>query len=227
MTRTSDSETISQLATYGYAEKKSENISTRPLLICDVDEVVLHLVDPFAKLLDEMGFVLRTHSFQLTGNIFNKETGDEATQEDVWRGLDQLFKEQNHRQNIVDGALEGLNGLSRNMDILFLTNMPHPYRELRIDHLKNLGLNFPLVTNTKSKVPAIKLIESNRGGPIGFIDDTPTNLEQVRDGTKAIEIFHFMANDDFRNLVPPIEQARVSTGDWSVAVKSIQTVLQP
>jgi len=207
MTRTSDSETISQLATYGYAEKKSENISTRPLLICDVDEVVLHLVDPFAKLLDEMGFVLRTHSFQLTGNIFNKETGDEATQEDVWRGLDQLFKEQNHRQNIVDGALEGLNGLSRNMDILFLTNMPHPYRELRIDHLKNLGLNFPLVTNTKSKVPAI--------------------LEQVRDGTKAIEIFHFMANDDFRNLVPPIEQARVSTGDWSVAVKSIQTVLQP
>ena len=59
----------------------------KPLLICDVDEVVLHLVDPFVEVLQERGYVLKDHSFRLTGNVYHAETGHEASQQEVWLGF--------------------------------------------------------------------------------------------------------------------------------------------
>jgi len=100
---TPDDITNAQLAALGYRADGSGKRHQRPLLVCDVDEVVLYLVDPFVQVLDEMGFFLKTHSFKLTGNIFHRETGHEANQEEVWQALEVLFKEQDNRQHVVDG----------------------------------------------------------------------------------------------------------------------------
>ena len=95
-----DVDTVAQLSRLGYGEGADvAHTHDRPLLICDVDEVVLHLVDPFEDLLRERGYVLKDHSFQLTGNIFDERTGREATQQEVWDSLDQLFGEQDRRQH--------------------------------------------------------------------------------------------------------------------------------
>ncbi len=190
-----------------------------------MDEVVLHLVDPFVQVLEERGFTLKSHSFKLTGNVFDTKTGREATQEEVWAGLDQLFEEQDKRQHIVSGVVDGLNGLSQHIDIIFLTNMPHPYGDTRRRYLQSEGLDFPLVTNTRSKVPSMKMIQQHCGSTMGFIDDTPKNLDQVRENMDDVHLFHFMANEAFRALADPVDGARFSTGDWAEASEKIHTAL--
>ena len=217
--------TRDQLETLGYASAGDGPRHDRPLLICDVDEVVLHLVTPFMEVLNEQGFHLKSHSFKLTGNVFHTETGREATQAEVWSGLDQLFKQQDRRQHLVDGVGDALSDLNRDIDILFLTNMPHIYRELRQTHLAGNAMDYPIVTNTGSKVEAIRIVQSHRDATVGFIDDTPKNLTQVRDGLDDVHIFHFMANEDFRSLVEPIDGARMSTGNWREAVPIIRETL--
>ena len=225
---TADDTTLSQLLALGYNGITGDIASHRhdkPLLICDVDEVVLHLVDPFAQVLLERGYTLKTHSFKLTGNVFHAATGREATQDEVWAGLEQLFREQAKRQHIVEGAVEGLRSVAEDVDIVFLTNMPHEFGDTRRNYLADHGLDFPLITNSRSKVPAIRSILSHTALPVGFIDDTPKNLEQVREGTPDVHLFHFMANDQFREMVGTIEGAHFSTGDWAAASPGIRAVL--
>ena len=217
--------TTQQLKDLGYTGDSGAVSHSKPLLICDVDEVVLHLVKPFIEVIEERGFDLKSHSFKLTGNVFDKKTGREATQDEVWSALTQLFEEQATRQGIVDGVVENLNALAASIDIVFLTNMPHPFREIRRAHLLECGLEFPLVTNTRSKVPAIKILQSHTQKRVGFIDDTPKNLDQVRDGATDVQLFHFMADENFREMAGEIEGAHFSTGDWVHAREQIHTVL--
>ena len=172
-----------------------------------------------------MGFELKSHSFRLTGNVFHRETGAEATQEDVWRGLELLFSEQDIRQGIVEGVIESLNILSADADILFLTNLPHKFGDLRRTYLAEKNLDFPLVTNTGSKVPAIQRILSHRSGPVGFVADTPTNLKQVGEALPDVHLYHFMANDSFRDLAGDIPNTHVSTGDWQHALQVMHKTL--
>ena len=221
----SDEYTQGQLHTLGYTGDASNHYHERPLLICDVDEVVLHLVDPFAQVLVDRGYHLKSHSFKLTGNVFHTETGREATQKEVWEGLEQLFNEQASRQTIVDGVVDGLKSVSATTDIVFLTNMPHEFGDIRRNYLADHDMPYPLITNSKSKVPAIKSIMKHTSSPVGFIDDTPKNLDQVREGIPDVHLFHFMANEQFRNLAGAIEGVHFSTGDWSHASDKIQSVL--
>lgn len=218
-----DRETQAQLNRLGY-NGDARTRHERPLLICDVDEVVLHLVDPFVEVLEERGFILKSHSFKLTGNVFTPD-GRAATQEEIWDGLSQLFNEQASRQEIVDGAIAGLLELSGDIDILFLTNMPHEFGDIRRSHLASHGLDQPLITNTKSKAPAMELICRHRAGPVGFIDDTPKNLEQALAASIDVELFHFMANDAFRGLAGDVANVHVSTGHWPEAAAAIRNVL--
>ena len=191
-------------------------VDKRPRLVCDVDEVVLHLVSPFETVLHERGYELRSKSFKLTGNIFHRETGREATQGDVWDALTQLFEEQDRRQHPVDGVVEGLARVAEAADIVFLTNMPHQFGMQRRAHLEAHGLRYPLLTNSGTKATGIA--ELKRGRPaVGFVDDTPTNLAQVSEAHPEVALFHFMADDVFRGLVEPMENVSISTGDWREA----------
>ena len=214
--------TIKQLNQLGYTGGKRAKRHEKPLLVCDVDEVVVHLVDPFVTIMEERGYELRSHAFQLTGNVFERETGREATQEEVWEGLTQLFKEQERRQGIVDGVVDGLNGLSDSADVIFLTNMPHPFGDIRRAYLASRGLEVPLVTNSRSKVPAIRILASHCTAGIGFVDDTPKNLQQVADALPDVKLFHFMANDTFRDLAQKVDGIHFSTGDWAEARQGME-----
>ena len=219
-----DDQTFGQLEELGYLGTSSK-AHDRPLLICDVDEVILHLVNPFVEVLQERGFQLKSHSFKLTGNVYHKDTGTEATQDEVWAGLTQLFEEQSKRQGIVDGAMDGLKDLHEHIDIVFLTNMPHEFGDIRRSYLAENDMEYPLVTNTGSKVPAIEIMQSRCQKTVGFIDDTPKNLDQVRQGATDVRLFHFMANDEFRQLAGDIAGTHFSTGDWPTAKNGILSVL--
>ncbi|MEL6750675.1 MAG: hypothetical protein AAFO70_01175 [Pseudomonadota bacterium] len=218
--RQPDAFTSARLDELGYTE--GARVSVRPLLACDVDEVVMHLVDPFEQVMKEQGFELKAHAFQLTGNVFHRETGREATMEEVWAGLEILFKEQSDRQGIVDGVAEGLAAVAEVADIVMLTNMPHPYRETRAEHLAANGIPYPVITNSGSKVPALRRLAAAHGGRTGFIDDSPTNLSQVREALPDVTLFHFMANEVFREMSGPVEGAALHSGDWGETAPAIQ-----
>ena len=47
----------------------------RPLLVSDVDEVVLDFVDPFTRFLASRGYRLASLQFRLTGNVVDTATG--------------------------------------------------------------------------------------------------------------------------------------------------------
>ncbi len=200
-------------------------LSIKPILICDIDEVVLHLVEPFSDVLAEMGFYLKFQGFRLSGNVYHKQTEAEAKPEDIRLALNTLFVEQKHRQGPVAGAVDALNTLSKDLEIIFLTNMPHDYSTHRRALLDNLGLDFPMITNLGHKGPVVEMIVSKTVHPIGFIDDTPHNLQSVFDTTPDVKLFHFMANDDFRALAKITVPVEISTGDWASAQNVIRKTL--
>ena len=62
--------TIEQLATLSF--------TGRPLVICDVDEVIVHFTRDFETYIGRHGLWLETSSFALNGNIKKRENGAAA-----------------------------------------------------------------------------------------------------------------------------------------------------
>ena len=77
----------------------------RPLLISDCDEVLLHMLVPFAQWLDEahdVHFNIDTLFNEETGGYLNamrcKLSGDKVEQERIWPFLKGFFETEMHRQ---------------------------------------------------------------------------------------------------------------------------------
>ncbi len=198
---------------------------TRPLLVCDVDEVILHLVAPFEQLLDERGMELRKKMVKLNGNVFHKSDGREADQNDIWEVLNQLFEQQAERQTVVEGAVSILAELSNDIDIVLLTNLPHEYGDLRRSYLGEAGIPYPLVTNSGIKGPAMRWLDQQNQFKTAFMDDTFHHLESVSEHTPETFLVHFMADDEFRNKTKSLDPPVLSTGDWREAGDAVRSAL--
>lgn len=66
----------------------------RPLLILDVDDVVLEFIRPFPQFLKSRGFGLTLASFRLTGNIAETASGRLIEQPEVTALLGDFFDTQ-------------------------------------------------------------------------------------------------------------------------------------
>jgi hypothetical protein len=81
---------------------------SRPLLITDCDEVLLHMVTHFAEWLDEahdIRFDLARPGFH--DALTEKATGAPVGAERVWPLLDGFFVTEMHRQNVVPRSGRG------------------------------------------------------------------------------------------------------------------------
>jgi hypothetical protein len=83
---------------------------SKPLIISDCDEVLLHMIVPFGQWLDETQPV----SFQLVGNDFSHAIRDKASGEpvepaEIWRLLNLFFDNEMHRQTPIVGAVGAIN----------------------------------------------------------------------------------------------------------------------
>ena len=123
----------------------------RPLLVLDVDDVVLEFIRPFPRFLEERGFSLTFNSFRLTGNIAEHSSGRLIEQPEVTALLDEFFGSQADWQSITDGASEALAMFGDRVEIVLLTAMPHKHRATRRAHLDALGLSYPLLTTEMAK----------------------------------------------------------------------------
>ncbi|MBZ9817988.1 hypothetical protein [Mesorhizobium sp. CA4] len=198
----------------------------RPLLVLDVDDVVLEFVRPFPHFLKTRGFGLTLASFRLTGNIAETATGRLIEQPEVTALLGEFFDAQADWQSVTDGAADALAMLGRSAEIVMLTAMPHKHRAVRRAHLDALGLNYPLLTTEMAKGPAIAKLRGLKSRPVAFVDDQPSNLVSARNSVTDAHLFHLMADNSLRAFLPPTPEDIVSVEDWRDAAPKIASALR-
>lgn len=197
----------------------------RPLLVLDVDDVVLEFIRPFPNFLKARGFDLTFASFRLTGNIAETESGRLVEQPEVTALLDEFFHTQADWQSITDGAATALAGLGDRAEIIMLTAMPHKHRATRRAHLDALGLNYPLLTTEMAKGPAVAKLRGKKGRPVAFVDDQPPNLISARNSVDDAHLFHLMADNSLRAFLPPMPEDIIVVQDWHEAAPLIEQAL--
>ena len=197
----------------------------RPLLVLDVDDVVLEFVRPFPHFLKTRGFGLTLASFRLTGNISETATGRLIEQPEVTELLGEFFDTQAEWQSITEGAADALKMLGKGAEIVMLTAMPHKHRAVRRAHLDALGLNYPLLTTEMAKGPAIAKLRGLKARPVAFVDDQPSNLISARNCVADAHLFHLMADNSLRAFLPPTPPDIFSVEDWREAAPKIADAL--
>lgn len=198
---------------------------TRPLVVLDVDEVLLEFVSPFIGFLGSNGLKFDTTSFRLNGNISDAATGTVVDQERVAALLDEFFAVQIHWQTAADGATDAIAALAAHAEIVMLTAMPHKHRAARRAHLDTLGFPYPLLTTERAKGPAIRQLRGEHPRPVAFVDDIPHNLVSVLAAIADAHLFHVMAHAGMRKLLPPLPEGIVTAENWRDAGPKIATAL--
>ena len=146
---------------------------TRPLIISDCDEVLLHMIVPFGQWLDETQDV----SFKLIGNDFSsairdKVSGEPVEPAEIWRLLGAFFDGEMHRQSPILGAVGAMNTLKEHADVVVLTNLADRHNAARTKQLADHGIDVRVFTNQGPKGPALQAImDEYQPSYAAFIDD--------------------------------------------------------
>jgi hypothetical protein len=193
---------------------------SRPLLISDCDEVLLHLVAHFAEWIDEAhdyDFVLEDPGFM--NSVRNRATGLPVPNEEVWPLLDAFFMGESHRQNVVPGAVEALGEIGRVADIVILTNLPDEHQALRVRQLEAFEIRHQVFCNQGSKGPQVKeLVERLKPSVTVFVDDHPGHHASVAEEAPAVWRLHMVADPRLADHIPPSPHAHARIDSWDEAL---------
>jgi hypothetical protein len=189
---------------------------TRPLLITDCDEVLLHMVAHFDAWLDEAhGIRFAFESGNFGGAMSVRTTGEAVEEARVWPLLDQFFREEMHRQTIVPGALDALGRIGEVADIVVLTNLGDHAHPWRVDQLAKHGIHHEVVTNQGGKGIAAKAIVERYGASRAvFIDDLPVHHASVAKHSPDIHRLHMVAEPRLAPAVPTADHAHARIDHW-------------
>ncbi|NJO32865.1 MAG: hypothetical protein HC869_06710 [Rhodospirillales bacterium] len=119
-----------------------ETLSIRPgspLLICDVDEVVVHFTRDFETYLGARELELDTMSLALSGNVKHRASGVPIPDPDLQTLVTEFFMDRTLHMEPIDGAIESLQSLAEDCQIVMLTNLPHEAGALRRRNLEGHG----------------------------------------------------------------------------------------
>lgn len=198
---------------------------TRPLLVLDVDDVLLEFVNPFVSFLDGQDIELKLTTFRLHENATYRSTGALVETERVSALIDEFFRVQADWQTGANGAVDAISALSDRVEVVLLTAMPHRHRSTRRAHLDTLGFPYPLLTTEQAKGPAIRQLRGAYPRPLAFVDDIPRNHQSVREAVPEAHLFHLMSVPSLRALLPPAPEGTVIVDDWTVAGPMIAAAL--
>ncbi|MFN4143425.1 hypothetical protein [Aestuariivirga sp.] len=201
--------TLAQLETLAF--------TGRPLVICDVDEVVVHFTRDFEDYLAAQDLLLDTSSFALNGNVRCRRTGAPAPDEHVARLISSFFDERTRHMQPIDGAVDSLLTIGETADVVLLTNLPHTAGDHRRANLAGHGLPFPVVTNSGPKGPAIRDILRRARQPAVFIDDSPSYIASCFEHAPEVHLVHFLHDERFARHVEPLGFVSLRTASWDEA----------
>jgi hypothetical protein len=198
----------------------------RPLLICDVDEVVVHFTQNFEDFLRQRDLWLEPTSLALNGNIKNSATGAIIPQDTVVQLIDDFFAERTRTMLPISGAVEALQHFGSLSNVVMLTNLPHFAREDRTANLRDLGLTYPVITNSGPKGPAIRNLAARSDGPVVFVDDSPNFIQSAYEHASHVHLVHFLQDERFAVHTPHFDFVSLRTGSWEKARTHVETLLR-
>ncbi len=188
--------------------------AARPLIVTDADEVLFQFMAGLERFLDSRGYVISLDSFAITGNVRHVESGNVVQPDEMKDLLGAFFEAETHRLDPVAGAADALAELAGHADIVVLSNVPLPQREMRAQALAANGMPYPLVANAGLKGDAVAALAARSGRPLFFLDDIPHNLQSVHDAVADVHLIHFVADERLRRLVPSPKAPHVASGEW-------------
>jgi len=182
---------------------------TKPLVISDCDEVLLHMVAPYKDWLGEqhgIDFVMENSDFGKAMRYAG--TGDVVPPAEIWRLLGLFFDTEMHRQPAIAGAVEGINALAEHANVVILTNLNDDRREARARQLEAVGITARVFTNQGPKGPALKaILEEYQPSRAVFIDDLPQHHGSAMEIVPHVSRLHLCGEP---MLAPFIDCAHVA-----------------
>ena len=177
---------------------------TRPLVVTDCDEVLLHMVRHFRDWLGaEHGI-----EFLLQGNPFAQSVrrmngGEPVEEAELWRLLTLFFDTEMGRQTEIEGAAAAMRNLQREADVVVLTNLVDRFGEARRNQLREHGIDVQVVTNQGPKGEALRrIVESYAPTRAVFIDDLAQHHASAADSLPDVSRLHFCGEPAIAPHVP-------------------------
>lgn len=192
---------------------------SRPLLVTDCDEVLLHMVRHFSDWLEEdHGILFRPEDGDMAGALKLRSTGERVPSDRVWELLWGFFASEMDRQTIVPGAVEALGTIGEKADIVILTNLGEDAREGRIAQLARFGIAHEVVCNRGGKGEPLKRIVERHGAPRHlFVDDLAVHHASVARHSPETHRLHMVAEPTLAAVTATAEHAHARIDDWSAA----------
>ena len=199
---------------------------SRPLLITDCDEVLLHMITHFSEWVDEahgMSFDLRAQAFR---DALREGDGSAVDEKRMWELLDGFFTTEMHRQNIVPGAAHALARIGEQADIVILTNIGDDYQAGRIEQLERFDIRHRVLCNRGGKgPPVLELIEAMRPSAAVFVADLGVHHQSVAKHAPPVWRLHMIAEPILAAHTPPAPHAHARIDHWAEAVGWIEARL--
>ena len=191
---------------------------SRPLLICDCDEVLLHMVRHFGTWLRESHDI----AFSPDGGDFarsmTRTDGSRPSPEEMWGLLGGFFPSEMHRQTLVPHAREALAALAGTADIVILTNLSDACRTARIDQLAAFGIDHRVECNQGGKGdPVARLVAEHRASVTVFVDDLAVHHDSVARHAPQVHRLHMVSEPSLAATVAPAPAAHARIDDWLAA----------
>ncbi|HEV2867270.1 MAG TPA: HAD family hydrolase [Allosphingosinicella sp.] len=192
---------------------------SRPLLITDCDEVILHFVSHFSEWVEEaadLTFAVDAPGF---AGALRTRDGQVVPQERVWPLLDLFWQGEMHRQNVVPGAVAALAEIGRHADIVILTNIGDDYQANRVAQLEAFDIRHRVLCNRGGKGrPVLELVEEMKPSAAVFVDDLSIHHQSVAEHAPDVWRLHMIAEPRLAARTPPAEHAHARIDEWDAAL---------
>ncbi|WP_194953067.1 HAD family hydrolase [Sphingopyxis solisilvae] len=192
---------------------------TRPLVITDCDEVLMHMVVPFAEWVDaEHGVLFRIEDASFAGALKRKECGTPLEAAEVWPLLDAFFRGEMARQYPIPGALAAMAAIAEQADIVVLTNVGPDHQQARIEQLALHDFHAPVIGSRGGKgEPVRRLIEQYQPSVALFIDDLAGHHQSVAQEAPDVWRLHLVGEPAIADKIAPSPYAHARIDDWAAA----------
>lgn len=192
---------------------------SRPLLISDCDDVILHFAPHFATWVEQahgLRFSLDNPGF---AGALRDADGEPVPAERVWPLLDLFFDTEMHRQNLVSGALDALRRIGDDAHIVILTNIGDHYRANRIAQLERFDIRHRVLCNQGGKGrPVAELIGELEPTAAVFVDDLAVHHRSVARHAPGVWRLHMIAEPRLAAHTPPAPDAHARIDTWGEAL---------
>ncbi|OYW46071.1 MAG: hypothetical protein B7Z08_07875 [Sphingomonadales bacterium 32-68-7] len=203
---------------------------SRPLVVTDCDEVLLHFMRHFRDWLGEH-HAIAVHMERGFRDALRHADSDEPVSEvQAWDLLNGFFEGEMARQTPIDGALAAMLELQRSADVVVLTNIADRFNAARRAQLAALGLETEVFTNQGPKGAALKrIVDRFAPSRAVFIDDLAHHHVSAADLVPGVFRLHLCGEPALAPHVPCALQsghAHARIDSWADALPWLTATLQ-